>query len=365
MIDKETISNIFDEVISNHKSFTDKDTGIVEEEKCTVSNRPQFKDAIRESSQKYGLQITFGGRGEETSVSLYDEKNKTTINFSKKFLDSNLIDYKNENTDGKTNLDDVINSYAQLPDKMKKATNLITFSGDEFPSETGEIYGRSSWIDLNNNNFNTVEISPYLFKPSSDNPGLDFVMAHETSHCYDYARIPTGDAKVLQGIFEKNDVDKLTKEEFNVLNKYANKNMNGEKFLHSTNTYSDAQKNNKQMLTEKYGQYQEVPLTNGGTLDVMDIMNSSSDYGFLTGSVAEDYAEASAIIITGHNNPNATIEYVDDPVSYGDWVATHPYQAQYLLRDIYGENYSIGDLQKMGNPNHITVTGIDKYVSSF
>ena len=57
------------------------------------------------------------------------------------------------------------------------------------------------------------------------------------------------------------------------------------------------------------------------------------------------------MIITGYrnpDNPNATVRYNNRPMQFKEWITVHPYQAQYLIKELYGEEVSIQDLQKMG-----------------
>lgn len=356
MINKEIITQILEEAIQTHNSHNVKEVKVEVEGKCTVSNRPQFKEAIRNIAYTKGLQITFGGRGEEISVSLYDKQNNTRIDFTKKFLDMNLIDYNNNDTEGKTNLEDVISAYTSLPDKMKKKVNLLEFNEEPLENDGGLVYGQSSWIDPYHNEFSTVEINPNVFT-DKDSPSLAFIMGHEVGHCYDYQPIPSKDKEVLTNLMNGNV---SSPSDFEVMKKYAKMNESEDKFLHSPYSYGDAQEQNKNWLYDKYGDLPKVPLVDGGSIDPYDLLNMSSNYGYLTGDNGEDYAEACGIIISGHSNPQSTVEWANVDLSYNDWVATHPYQAQYLLKDLYGENHTIEELIGWGDTNHLRLIGVDK-----
>ena len=372
MINKEVIANIIEEAIK-HNYITQETSSENVDSKCTVSNRPAFKEAIQQYAQTNGLDIKFGGRGEDIGVTLTDTKNNTQIKFSKEFLNKDLIDYKNEGNKA-MNLEDVIQSYTDLPDPLKKDTNQILFDDEEIPSATGEwIYGISRWLDPTLKDTNTVHISPILFDGSSDNPSLSFVLGHEMAHCHDYKKIPPKEkeslVQALDNIYNKGIPPK--EDEIKLLGKYNKILGTGEYFMRSSNSYADAQMNNRKMIADEYmngnmGQLVATPedkMVPDGVYWSLNVMNSSSMYGLATGSVHEDYADACAIITSGHSNPQTTINYCDHQVSYGDWVATHPYQAQYFFKELYGENYTIEELMTWGESNILRVTGVDDSTS--
>ena len=329
---KSKIKDIIEENITIHPLLEDLNV------KCSIWNRKSVITSFNQHAQMYGLEML---DTDESGIAfeLYDKKHDTTLRFTKKFIEQNLLDYKNQGKK-EINLQDIFNAYEQLPETNKNAVNVIKYLfGNDMAKDEG-VMGWSQFLsdDLD---FNQIGIPHYLFTHMNDTGNnYERVLAHETAHCNDYPKLSdemkTSIQKTKNGTGDISDT-------LNVMELTLKSKITTEKYTETYGGYADSVTNNI-----KYLQDMGVPISSSA------FRNRSSDYG--ANKDWEDYAEACSMIITGHNNPdnpNATVKYNGRAMQYREWITVHPYQAQYLIKKLYGEDVSIQDLQKIGTSTSV------------
>lgn len=313
--------------------------------KCSVWNRKSVITSFHQHADMYGLDML---DTDESGIAfeLYDKEHDTTLKFTKKFIEENLIDYRNKSR--KTiNLEDVFSAYDELPDVNKDAVNGIKFL---FGNDMAEDDGVMGWSQFMNEDleFNQIGIPHYLFNHTNDwGNNYERVLAHESAHCRDYMEL-TNEQK--QSVQRTKDGTGDLGDTINVMELKLKSMLPTDKFTETYGGYGDSVTKNAQYLQK-----------NGVSPSASVTRNKSSDYG--STKDWEDYAEASSMVITGFrnpDNPNATVLYNGRPMQYREWVTVHPYQAQYLIKDLYGVDVSVDELLREGKstplvPNSQTI----------
>lgn len=337
-MNKDIISNIFDNVISNYK---EKEFTV----KCKPSEAPTNVRAFTEVSEKYNLKMLKPDES-GSAFTLYDDKNDVYLDFSNAFMNNNIIDVKN-NGEKEINLEEIIQGYDKLPTKVKKKIGLIKYhhlvEGEDISDGT-EAFSR--YIDTESKTVGTITMPDYFFKKynkSNDEDSYERVLAHEAMHNYDYKR-PTGKT-------------------FDLINKYFNgESIDWQDRYKLFTKYIDA--TGKDKFSKTYGMFEKVRQDNLEYLWNNNVnhnkaitLNRSSDYG--GSKPTEDFAEAGSMVITGlhnPNNPNATVKYNNRKMQFREWVTIHPYQTQALAKELYGETYIIDEILKLGTSTPIVPT---------
>lgn len=325
---KHRISDIIQDNITVYPTSISDDLNV----KCSIWNRKSVITSFHQHAQMYGLDM-LDTDDSGIAFELYDKEHDTKLRFTKKFIEENLIDYKNQGK--KTiNLEDIFSAYNELPDVNKSAVNVIKYLFGNDMAEDEGVMGWSQFMseDLN---FNQIGIPHYLFNHTNDTGNnYERVLAHESAHCRDYMQLTEGQKESIQKT--KDGTGDLS-DTINVMELKLKSMMPKEKFRETYGGYSDSVTNNARYLQQ-----------NGVSPSASVSRNKSSDYGFKDW---EDYAEASSMVITGYrnpDNPNATVRYNGRAMQYREWVTVHPYQAQYLIKDLFGVNVSIDEILQVG-----------------
>lgn len=350
-MNKKTITTIIDEIILKNKiSDVIQDNITIDsevDEKCSKSKQKGVIRAFQSQSEMHGL--TFLTPDESGSAfTLYDNKNDVYLDFSNAFINKDIIDVKN-NGEKEINLEDIFRGYDSLPDKVKKKIGLIKFhhlrEGKDVKKGT-EAFSR--YFDHDAKTVGTITMPDYFFtkyngkgKVGADN--YENVLAHEAMHNYDYKK-PSNKTFDLINSYFNNTLG--WEEKKNILKNYVLAD-GADKY---TKTYSGswnkAIADNEQYLKD-----------NGVPVGKASMRNRASDYG--GEKRTENYAEAGMMVITGlHNpdNPNATVCYNGRKMGFREWVTIHPYQTQQLAKELYGENWSIDDILKLGSSTPLVPT---------
>ena len=116
-MNKKDINNIIDNIITKNKlSDIILDNIYIEDDlniKCSVSSRASTIRAFQEYGEKYGL-TTLKPDESGSAFTLYDHKHDTYLDFSKAFVNKNIIDIHN-NGEKEINLEEIFRVYADLP----------------------------------------------------------------------------------------------------------------------------------------------------------------------------------------------------------------------------------------------------------
>lgn len=317
--------------------------------KCHSTTKRNIQ-ALTVASQKYGLlEVTGDTSG---SMKIYkDEKNDTIFDFTNAFVDKDIIDFTNSGQK-KIDLEKIFEAYENLPTKVKKDTHIIKFSVEDDRYIEDVLNGAIAWsgfIDPIYNETKTVIIPSSSFDKYLTKDGeysLERVIAHEGMHCHDYPH--------------------PTKKTMNLINQYLHETETGNAldWNDRMKVFKYIEANGKKKFTKTFGYYQEAVQKNKRFISENGLdptINKASDYG--ARDIVEDYAEAGSMIICGYknpDNPNAVITINGEKVPYRNWVATHPYQAQALIKDLFGDKVSIKELNNMAyNPRYRVSEALD------
>ncbi len=326
---KHRISDIIQDNITVYPTPISDDLNV----KCSIRNRKSVITSFHQHAQMYGLEML---DTDESGIAfeLYDKKHDTTLRFTNKFIEENLIDYKNQGKKS-INLEDIFRAYDELPDVNKDAVHGIKFLYGNNIAEDDGVMGWSQFL-TDDFDFNQIGIPHYLFNHTEEiGNNYERVLAHESAHCRDYPQISDKMKKSLQKTKEGTGdmIDTL-----NVMDLTLKSKILTEKFTETYGGYKDSVSNNARYLQQ-----------NGVSPTNSVYRNKSSDYGATKDW--EDYAEASSMVITGYrnpDNPNATVRYNGRAMQYREWVTVHPYQAQYLIKDLFGVNVGVDEILKVG-----------------
>lgn len=351
-MNKKTITTIIDEIILKNKiSDVIQDNITIDsevDEKCSKSKQKGVIRAFQTQSEMHGLKfLTPDESG--SAFTLYDNKNDVYLDFSNAFINKDIIDIKN-NGEKEINLEDIFRGYDNLPDKVKKKMGLIKFhhlvEGRNVKKGTEAF---SLYIDEDAKTVGTITIPDYFFtkyngkgKGGADN--YENVLAHEAMHNYDYKKPSDKSFDLINNYFNGNYIEWSDRKKLFKNYIFAD----GEDKY--TKTYSDSW-NKAIENNEKYLKDNGVPVSKASR------RNTASDYGKT--EATENYAEAGMMVITGlHNpdNPNATVRYNNRIMGFREWVTIHPYQTQQLAKELYGENWSIDDILKLGSSTPLVPT---------
>ena len=324
-MNKDIIKQVIEHIINNHNNkFISK---------CNPNSIKQNIIGFNEVSEKYGLTVLKPDQS-GSAFTLYDHKNDVYLDFSNAFMRGNIIDVKN-NGDKEINLEDIIRGYDNLPVKVKKKIGLIKYhhlvEGDDV-SEGTEAFSR--FIDTESNTVGTITMPDYFFTKYNGRGGVDaydFVLAHEAMHNYDYKRPSKKTFDLLNKYFNGEYIEYQDRYKLytNYIDAWGDK-----KFTKSNGFYETAVRNNSNYIYDA-----------GGSATI----NRASDYGRVKQS--EDFAEAGAMIITGYKNPDnpySVVKFNNRNMQFREWVTVHPYQAQALIKELYGDKLSINEVLKLG-----------------
>ena len=322
-MNREIINTIFDKIISKEDTIKIK---------CKPSDGKRLNEAYDLYAQKIGLKITTNDNSEIHKL-YTDDKFNATIEFTKDFIDENIVDIKN--TDKKLiNIKEIYNAYNNLPDKLKEKINTIRFvKGDEYDEKNG-IGGWSKFLDEKILDVSGMYIPHYIFYHDDKILGnYEMIIAHEAMHNYDYPNLDKKTFEQIKNAFSDNpSIENLLK-----LSALQKKYSLEETHINTHSTYKEVVEKNKAYLLQQ-GMGKDIDELNYAS-------KHAKDYG-----LSEDYADAGAIIILGYknpDNPNAVLINTDKQiVQYREWIKTHPYQAQYMVKELFDEDVSIEYLLK-------------------
>lgn len=333
---KEIIEKIFDEAIT----------------KCgRVSTRASVEKAFHKIAEKYGFGIKKQGIQEtdypkpandglnyDPVYTLYDKKHNTELVFTEKFLDDNQVAYnpQGNHTNHSITLDEIIDGYLKLPTNNKDSVNKILFKylGDkEDENVDTNTLAFSNFTDVSANEMNVITVPSYYFDvynpTGNDWDNYDFLLAHESMHCLDYLRLSEREYNINKKEVTTHD---LTPTEY--------------KIWYQLNAFP------RNIMDKSNGSYQKAITDNINYLKDNEVanyrlphLNSASTYGAT--DVSEDFAEAGAMVMLGFHNPDnlrAVVRWDGATMQYREWIKLHPYKAQYLIKELYGEDVSVDTL---------------------
>ena len=340
-MNRNVIEEVFDEVINKFSL------------KCSrVSRRASVEKAFYNISNKYGLKLEKheiqetiyskplnDGLNYDPVYTLTDKEHNTQLIFTEKFLDDNIISFtpQGNHKNHHISLEEIIQGYMNLPSNNKDSVNMVLFKylGEKDTDfENTGILAYSTFEDVSAKEMNTITIPSYYFRqynPTGDGwDNYDFLISHESMHCLDYIRVSGEEYNLRKN---KLNLQDLTPTEYklwlelqggvtktNIMSKSEN-----------PNEYGSVITNNSNYLSENKVNSNRLPQ-----------LNKASDYG--ASKISEDYAEAGAMVMLGYKNPSnpkAVVRWNGETMQYREWIKLHPYQAQYLVKQVYGENVSI------------------------
>lgn len=320
--------------------------------KCSkVSTRSSVEKAFHNVAEKYGLTLKANnknlpklqGNNDDLNsnivFTLTDEKHHTRLEFTERFLEDNFIAFseKGNHKNHTITLDEIIGGYDKLPDRNKDSVNLIKFFNRGGMSEESKL-ASSQFTSTMDKEMNVINIPNYYFtKYNPTGEGWDnyeFVLAHESMHCLDYIKVNDKTYDLIQKFFNGEYLEYTdTKKVFDYIQGGDSKIMT---------------KSNGKYL-QSWGKNEDYLIEHKVNESRLDSLNKASDYG--STRISEDFAEAGAMVTLGfHNpdNPKAVVRWNGGEMQYREWIKLHPYKAQYLVKQIYGENVSIDTLLGQG-----------------
>ena len=311
-MNKKIIETIFESILSNTIN------------KCFYQNK-FVRQAFEDCAEKYGLEIV-DNEDNKIAYTLKDYKHNVTLEFSKQFINEQILDFKNEDKN-KYPLNTVFKVYDGLPDKIKHNMNLIRYV---LGSDDDKRKGQCAWSNFLDEDYNYVSytiVPHYIFKRKNGQLGnYEKVLAHEGTHNYDYYQL---DEKTFKAVSDYLNLDFMNNNP-SIFNKTYDKFK--DKFEKSNSEkYTEANKKNNEYLIKK-----------GIPRDEIANVTFVSDHAI--DGTSEEYADVGAMVITGFynpNNPNSVVELNGRPVQYKEWIVNYPYLAQYMVKEVFDEDVSI------------------------
>ena len=132
-MDKKIIENIFDKILVriNIKCFYDYE---------------YVKEAFKKCAEKYNLKL-IESKDKKVAYSLVDEKHQVTLNFTKRFITTKVLGFRDE--DNKLfDLDNVFQVYDNFPNNIKHTLNLVTYDEGIEDNKNQGIYGESDFLEI-------------------------------------------------------------------------------------------------------------------------------------------------------------------------------------------------------------------------